>query len=520
MTRAYVHHPPVGAFDAIVIGSGVGGLVCATVLARYGRKRVLVLERHTTLGGFTHTFTRPGFEWDVGVHYVGQTHPGAPLRRIFDRLTDGRLGWNPLPDPYDRIELGVRSYPLYRGAEAFVEGLARDFPGSSDLLRRYLRLVDDVARGLTPYFVSRAFPSPLAALAVPASFRSAAARTTAAVLSELTSDPELTAVLTGQWLDHGLPPSRSSFAAHAAVVAFYLDGAGYPIGGASQIAECLGRVIEAEGGQIVTGAAVSSILVEDGRAVGVRVGEEPYRAPLVVSAIGARATFDRLLPDSARPVVWTRALEDVAPSMACFGLYLGMRTTDEELGLSGTNLWLCPDGNHDRNVERYASDPDAPFPVVYVSFPSAKDPTYGARFPGRSTIDVIAPAHIGHFDAWRGSRWMKRGADYEATKARVVERLLDVVLARLPQLRGRIAHAELSTPLSTAHFTGHAEGEVYGLEHSPARFASPLRAKTPVPGLYLAGTDVTMAGVGGASWGGIVGASAILGPKLVEDLTR
>jgi len=78
-------------WDAIVIGSGMGGLATAALLARYGRKRVLVLERHYVAGGFTHAFHRLGYEWDVGVHYIGQVQtPGSPLRAAFDNLSDGR----------------------------------------------------------------------------------------------------------------------------------------------------------------------------------------------------------------------------------------------------------------------------------------------------------------------------------------------------------------------------------------------------------------------------------------------
>src|ERR1017187_627172 len=93
-------------FDAIVIGSGMGGLTAASLLARHAGKRVLVLERHYTAGGFTHVFRRPGYQWDVGVHYIGQVNdPVSPVRATFDHLTDGRLQWHAMPDVYDRVIL-------------------------------------------------------------------------------------------------------------------------------------------------------------------------------------------------------------------------------------------------------------------------------------------------------------------------------------------------------------------------------------------------------------------------------
>src|SRR6202163_3539800 len=103
-------------WDAIVIGSGIGGLAAAALLAKHGGKRVLVLERHYVAGGFTHSFHRPGYEWDVGVHYVGQVQDTSSfLRRVFDHLTGGRLKWSAMPDVYDRIRIGEREYEFVTG---------------------------------------------------------------------------------------------------------------------------------------------------------------------------------------------------------------------------------------------------------------------------------------------------------------------------------------------------------------------------------------------------------------------
>jgi all-trans-retinol 13,14-reductase len=226
------------------------------------------------------------------------------------------------------------------------------------------------------------------------------------------------------------------------------------------------------------------------------------------------------LPEDARPRAWTRALASVTPSVSYLSLYLGYAATDAELGLTGTNLWLYPDERHDENYERFAANPDAPFPVVYCSFPSAKDPDFQKRHPGHATVDVITMARWDWFAPWRDTKWKKRGADYEALKARFTERLLEVLHRRLPQLEGREAHVELSTPLSTAHFAGHPKGELYGLDHTPVRFSLPLRARTPVDGLFLTGADLATCGVAGALLGGLITSGSILGPRPVFQLLK
>src|SRR5687768_4664646 len=98
---SYKQHPIKENFDALVIGSGIGGLAAGVILAKHGKK-VAVLERHYTAGGFTHTFTRKNYEWDVGLHYIGEMDkPTRLLRQAFDYVTDGKLEWEDMGEVYD-----------------------------------------------------------------------------------------------------------------------------------------------------------------------------------------------------------------------------------------------------------------------------------------------------------------------------------------------------------------------------------------------------------------------------------
>ncbi len=513
-----------GRFDAIVIGSGMSGLTTAAILARHAGKRVLVLERHYTAGGFTHSFTRPGYEWDVGVHYIGQVGERGALRSVFDYVTEGRLAWAPLPDVYDRICLGDRTYDYVTGTRRFIQRMTEYFPREARAIEGYVRLIKEVARAGSRFYLNKVLPPSLARFTGPilrAPLLRFAERTTAEVLAALTQDRELRSVLVGQLGDYGLPPSRSSFAIQAGVASHYLGGGFFPVGGASAIARSVAPVIERAGGQILVRAEVQSIVVESGRAAGVRMEDgREIRAPIVVSAVGATNTYGRLLPAETAPPELRASLQRVGPSISYVSLYLGFAHTDEELGLTGTNLWLYPNGDHDATFDRYCKDPEAPFPLVFISFPSAKDPTFKDRHPGHSTVDVIVPALYQWFAEWEGTRWRKRGEGYEALKARFTERLLAAVLDKLPQLRGKVDHAELSTPLSAAHFGAYPRGELYGLDHTPERYRMPIRVTTPVQGLYLTGQDLVSCGVSAALMGGVLTATTIAGPGvLVATMT-
>lgn len=528
VSRSYKQHRDLGdRWDVIVVGSGIGGLSAAATLSKLARKRVLVLERHYRAGGFTHTFRRPGYEWDVGVHYIGDvSHPRAAGRRLFDFLTDGKLEWADMGDVYDRIILGNDAYDFVKGLDRFRERMHGYFPADADAIDAYLERVIATAKKAQLFFAEKAMP-PLVSKLVGGMMRrpvlKEATRTTREVLEELTSNQELIGVLTGQFGDYGLVPAKSSFFIHAMVASHYFRGAAYPIGGSARIAETITPVIEASGGEVVTNADVTEILIEDGRAVGVRLADgRPLHAPVIVSDAGIANTFEHLLPhDVAEAAGLTKKAKEVAASIAHLSLYIGLEGTTEELELEKTNLWVYRDHRHEENIERFIADLDAPLPLVYLSFPSAKDPDFHRRHPGRSTIEAITLGSYEQFRPWEDTSWKKRGARYEELKASLSERLLDTVYRHAPATRGKVEIAELSTPLSTRNFAAHPRGEIYGLAHTPRRFEQRwLRPRTPIEGLYLTGADIASCGVMGALIGGMLCCSAVLKGNVLGQVLK
>jgi all-trans-retinol 13,14-reductase len=506
-----------GPYDAIVIGSGIGGLTTAALLAEVGW-RVAVLEQHYTAGGCTHSYERNGYEWDVGVHYVGDMGAATMTRRLMDFLTQGAVAWAPMDAHYDRFFIGERVYDAVAGREAFRDNLLAHFPREAAAIDRYLDLLGEVARGMRTFTLDRTLPPWAATLAgpilrrrLPRSFN----RTTWEVLSELTSDPELIAVLTGQWGDLGLPPKRSSFVVQALIAKHYMHGGFYPAG-AWRIAESILPRIRATGGEVFTYARVEEVLLRDGRARGVRMADgHEIESRLVISDAGAINTFARLLPErAARDHGYERLLQTVKPSIGHLGVYVGLQGTAQELGLPKTNFWIYPGNDYDGALDRFLADPHGPFPVVYLSFPSAKDPDFERRHPGRATIEIVAPAPYEIFEPWAGSTWGKRGDDYEALKQSFGERLLEHLYDKLPQVRGRVNYWEVSTPLSMQHFCGYGRGELYGLDHDPERLRQGwLRPRTRIAGLWLTGQDVMSCGVAGAMMGGMASAASIVGVR-------
>jgi len=513
------------SYDAIVIGSGMGGLTTAALLGELGWK-VCVLEQHYTAGGYTHSYERAGYEWDVGVHYIGDVGARTRTRRLFDFLSDGELEWAPMDDEYDRFYIGDRICCARAGKQAFRDNLVAQFPEEEAAIDQYIRLLAGVGGGLTMLGMERALKPWQRALSAPYTRWKTPGylhERTWDVLSRLTDNRDLIATLCGQWGDMGLPPRQSSFMVHAMIARHYLHGGFYPVGGSWHIADTIIPKIRQAGGEVFTYARVGSIRVEDGVVAGVEMADgHRIDCTCVVSSAGVDNTFRELLPAKAVEASGFREAQDrLRPSLGHLGVYVGLRHTAAELGLPRTNFWIYPSNDYDAAVEAFRADPQAPFPVVFISFPSAKDPDYLRRHPGTATIEIVAPAPYEWFEKWKGSTWGKRGEEYEAFKAALGERLMQHLYDKLPQLEGKVDYYEVSTPLSTEWFSGYRRGELYGLDHTPERMQNRwLGPRTRIPGLWLTGQDTLTCGVTGAMMAGLLTVTAMLGMRRAGPLMK
>jgi len=505
-------------WDAIVVGSGIGGMAVASILSRLQKKRVLVLERHWVPGGQTHEFTRKGkYSWDVGLHYVGGMEVGSPSRGIMDYVTGGGVDWNPLPDAFEHLSFPGAEFQMPKTEEAMIRALGARFPGEAKGIRAFFKDMKRATDWMTLDFSRQLMPPPIAAITglLAARHRAMATAPTARALGKRVKDPLLKAILTGTWGDYGLPPGRSAFALHSLVVRSYLEGAWFPEGGASTLASSISRVVENAGGRIVVSAEVLEILVDRGAAKGVRVRlgkgagarEATFEAPLIFSATGAGVTYGKLLRPHV-PAAWVEALEKFPAGMSAVTLFLGLKDDPSSLGFRGENRWIYGSTDHDAHAANGASLLDGRPGSCFLSFPSLKQ-----KNPKYHTAEIISHAVASDFSKWAGSTWMKRGEDYLAAKERIADGLLDFVEARHPGFKALVDYRELSTPLSYESFLGWRRGEFYGLAGVGGRYALPwLRVRTPVRGCYLAGCDVMSLGIMGALMGGVAAAAISMGP--------
>ena len=498
-------------YDVIVIGSGMGGMTTAAALSRFDHK-VLLLEQASVIGGLTHSFSRNGFSWDVGLHYCGTFGPGQAARRILDWLSDGTIDFRSIGTVYDTLHFPDDfKIDVARPAEAYKAELKDRFPNNAAEIDAYFEAIRSAEETTHMIGAERSIPEP---------FLSAhrwwnknkierwCGRTTQEVIQEIISDPKLAAVLSAQWGTYGGIPKEASFGVHATVIGHYLEGAAYPVGGASAIAKGLVPIIESAGGRALASTAVSEIRVQDGVAIGVRTSSgELFDAPITVSAIGAGETVKRLLPNELRQLDWAQEINSFDPSVSHFEMYLGFEGDIARYGATRSNHWFYESWETNNSIWSSAENS---IPTMFVSFPSLKDAAHDPGPSQRHTGDLLVLADWNMVADFANGGAEQRPAEWAAFKQHVESKLMAFFAEKFPALMPLLVYRELGTPLATALFTHHEKGGFYGIETTPRRMLSDaFRARTPVPILYLTGQDVMTPGIAGALAGGMLGAAAI-----------
>ncbi|MFI0987767.1 phytoene desaturase family protein [Streptomyces exfoliatus] len=514
-------------WDAIVVGSGMGGLVCAAYLAAAGR-RVLVLEQHDVAGGNSHVFRRRrAYEFDVGVHYLGDCGPDGVLPAIFSGLgLAGRVTYREMDrDGFDRITLPGLTLDVPVGWERYTERLTRAFPEYAEGITRFTGICADVAAEARFLMLSDGDLTGTELLARTAVTVRWGRRTLAELFDHCGLPPRVRTVLAAQSPNYGMGPHEAVVSRHAAVTDHYLRGAYYPEGGGQVLPAALVEALEAHGGELRTKCRVARILVEDGRVTGVGTTDGALlKAPLVVSNADYTRTVLELVGEEhlgRRTADKTRQARMALPFAT---LYLGL---DRELpDRPNANLWWFRDDDIETAYRRLAEERSGPVPFLFVSFASLKDP--GARNvcpPGHSNLQVmtLCPPGYGYWGAHTGpaaGERYRRNQGYQERKAQLTESLLSAAETALGPLRDHITHLEAATPLTHERYTLASGGTPYGLARWGTGGSRPDTRST-IEGLHVVGASTRYgSGIAGAAVSGMACAAQILERRLLPEVHR
>ncbi len=495
---------------AVVIGSGMGGLTSAILLARAGWD-VTVLEQHDRAGGFLHRFFRDGVGYDTGFHYVGGARPDQLFGRAMAHLgVYDALRWEQLdPDGFDILRFPGFELRVPEGVDAFRDRLVGAFPHERAGIDRYISLHRAAVASYGWFNMELVTP--------PEAILPWEQRTVASVLSECFRDPRLHAVVAGQAALYGVPADDAPFGVHAVVTDHFLQGAWSIEGGGDRLALALVRRLRALGGRIHLKTRVSTIDLAGGAVSGViAVDGRRFDADLVIANLHPRNVLGLLPAGAVRPAYATRVRETKL-GRTFFGAYYRMEGDLSVIGnrnLYRFNTW-------DTAVANASATPDD-IPFYFLTTPGHRgDPSRTVSSSARSAagrdvalaIALTSPAHFAEGAGPNG-----RTPGYTDAKQRLLDGMTAAILADHPGWR--VVSAEASTPLTTEDYTLSPEGAAYGHYHSVAqmgRYRLPMVTK--VRGLLQVGQCVGFPGICGAMMSAYVGCAEILGSEsLMREL--
>ena len=454
---------PKPAYDVVVIGAGIGGLICAGLLARAGVK-VLLVEQHYMVGGYCSTFRRGAYTFDAATHFYPllgnpMTITGAVLEKL-----GSRTRWVKM-DPVDHFHFADgSSFSVSADFDEYMDALKATFPHEADALDRFFATVrDGYLYGLLYYFRGRRHDrlDPLVNLSLHE------------VLEREFRDPKLRLLLSADCAHWGSRPSRTSFVFDSMLRLSYFLGNYYPEGGSQAFADDLARIVQEAGGDILMRSMVDRIVVEHGRAVGVEIatglGDARHtvrvNAGHIVSNADLKLTIEQLLGPALAGEEAIRQVRSLRPTSPCFLVHLGLRDVPLSALESKT-------GYHWRSWNSEE--------VVYDAFKIFVPTMYEPKMapPGGQVIILQRIMEIGY----------DRIADWAAHKMRVEDDLVARLEAVIPGVSEHIVTRQSASALTSWRFTLNLQGAMLGWEMSPGQLGDtrpPIEG--PVGNLYLCG---------------------------------
>ena len=489
-------------FDIIIIGSGLGGLICGYILSREGYN-VCIVEKNHQLGGNLQTFNRDGHKFDIGLHYFGSMEEGQTLYRFFkyfglvDKLKLRKLD----EEGYDVLSFGedANEYRHAQGYAQFESGLSKSFPHESENIRAYTRMIRETIESIPLYDLDHTLEYTLNPYHI--------SRCAMAAIDAVTKDITLQHVLAGaNSMYHGAM-HRTPLYVHACIRNSFIESAWRPVDGSDQIANLLAESIKNHGGTILLNAEVSQLLVEEDKITGIRMKDgSEMAAGLFISNVHPATTLKMIDPAKIRKAYRVR-LEGLENTPGIFSLYLILK--ENTFPYLNYNYFYY-------ESERYFKDETTSenWPLTYLLYTPAR--SVDEAFTQTATI--LSFMDFGEFRKWSGIPRDERGAAYDEIREKKAEKLLALAEKKFPGLRNKVDRYIVSTPLTFEDFTGTKDGSAYGILkdcENPVR--SIILPKTKIPNLMFTGQNLNIHGMLGTTISAVITCSEIIGFRYLLD---
>lgn len=488
-------------YDAVIIGSGLGGLECAHILSKAGMS-VLLLERGTQAGGCLQSYRRHGLAFDTGFHYVGGLDEGQSLHSAFRHLGLLRLPWQRLDNHFDRVTIGNQTFSFAQGYDAFVETLTVAFPAERDALNKYADMLKQCGEqqfdALNPQTGESSVLSRL--------FETSAYQ----YLTETFHDPLLINVLCGTSLKMELRKESLPLFTFAHGNGSFIESSWRLKGDGSLIVNSLVDGIRMHGGEIICNTEVRELVEKDGKLMhAVCSNGEIYEGTIFISNIHPAVTCNLVKQSSKMKKVYRSRITHLENT---FGMFtVSLRIKPQTLRYFNWNQYIYKEPDvwafHLKNN---------PVSGVLVS---CRIPEDGSKYVQQ--VDLLTPMNWSECEQWSHTEVGRRGEDYKAMKKRVADECITLAERFIPGLRDRITGCYTSTPLTYRNYTLTPEGSAYGLRKD---FRNPiitlLSPRTPIPNLLLTGQNLMLHGLHGVTMTALFTCAEVLGKEPIWNIVK
>ena len=495
-------------YDILVIGSGLGGLVSALILAKEGLK-VGVLEKNNQYGGNLQTFSRDKLIFDTGVHYLGGLSPKQNLYQYFsylgimEHLKLQKMSEN----AFDKIIFGndALEYPHAQGYDNFVAQLSQFFPDEKDSLIHYCNKIQKVCNQF-----------PRCNLVGKEKYDDDLLHINAQeFIQSITSNKKLQAVLAGSNFLYAGSNNKTPLYVHALTVNSYIQSSYRCINGGSQISKLLIKELRKFGAEVFKHSEVTtSCFDENGTMTSVKTkkGKE-FFAKKFISNIEIQKTID-LIGEKHFKKSFVHRVRDMEPITSCFSVYLVLKP--KSLPVFNHNYYYF----HSEDDVWTSSDyQEKTWPESFMlsCTPCKKNPKFA------ESITILTYMNYNEVQQWENTENTvaepdERGVDYESFKKNKAQKILELVSPKLLGLKDSIDKVYTSTPLSYRDYIGSYRGNMYGYvkdSHHPLK--TMISPKTKIENLFLTGQSINLHGILGVTIGAFVTCSEILGKEVIDE---